>query len=99
VAKASDEALEPWSGTPREPLTCPDLPARGARPMITGMALMLEDWRPAFSGEPTPAPTFRDGWRVQAVIEAARASSAGAGWVPIANGLTARSRRARQSRP
>jgi predicted dehydrogenase len=51
--------------------------------MILGMALMLEDWLPAFSGAPTPAPTFRDGWRVQAVIEAARASSAGAGWVPI----------------
>gem|GEM_PF-6597067 len=24
-----------------------------------------------------------DGWLVQAVIEAARASSAGAGWVPV----------------
>ena len=83
IAKATDDGLHPWDGTPREPLTRPDLPARGARTMITGMALMLEDWLPAFSGEPTPAPTFRDGWRAQAVIEAARASSAGAGWVPI----------------
>lgn len=51
--------------------------------MILAMALMLEDWLPAFSGAATPVPSFRDGWLVQAVIEAARASSAGAGWVDI----------------
>ncbi len=83
IAKASGEGLRPWNGPVREPLTRPQLPARGARAMILGMALMLEDWLPAFSGRPSPAPTFRDGWRAQAVIEAARASSAGAGWVRI----------------
>jgi predicted dehydrogenase len=83
IAKVPDDGLRPWNGPGREPITRPELPARGARTMILGMALMLEDWLPAFSGAPSPAPTFRDGWRVQAVIEAARASSAGAGWVPI----------------
>ena len=51
--------------------------------MILAMALMLEDWLPAFSGGQTAVPSFRDGWLVQSVIEAARASSAGAGWVNI----------------
>jgi predicted dehydrogenase len=83
IAEVPDEALKPWDRPAREPLTRPELPARGARTMILGMALMLEDWLPAFSGASAPTPTFRDGWRVQAVIEAARASSAGAGWVPI----------------
>ena len=83
VGAATDDALSPWSGTPREPLSRPDLPSRGASTMIRGMALMLEDWLPALRGGPSSAPTFRDGWRVQAVIEAARASSAGAGWVPV----------------
>jgi hypothetical protein len=47
------------------------------------MGLMLEDWRPAFAGHPTPVPTIRDGWRVQQVIDAALESSDGAGWVDI----------------
>jgi predicted dehydrogenase len=43
---------------------------------------MLEEWLPAFSGEPAPGvPTLRDGLRVQQVIDAARRSSAGEGWV------------------
>jgi len=44
---------------------------------------MLEDWRPAFSGVATQTPTIRDGFRVQQVIDAAIASSEGAGWVDI----------------
>jgi hypothetical protein len=44
---------------------------------------MLEDWLPAFSGAPTIAPTLRDGWRVQHIIDAARRSSAGDGWVEL----------------
>jgi hypothetical protein len=51
--------------------------------MILAMALMLEDWLPAFSGAQTDVPSFRDGWLVQTVVEAARTSSAGAGWVDI----------------
>ncbi|WP_181779810.1 Gfo/Idh/MocA family protein [Pseudonocardia pini] len=56
---------------------------RGATAMAKAQALMLEDWLPAFGGEPTRVPTFHDGWRAQRVIEAARESSAGAGWVEI----------------
>ena len=45
---------------------------------------MLEDWLPAFSGAPTPTvPSLHDGHRVARVVDAARASSAGAGWVPL----------------
>jgi predicted dehydrogenase len=46
---------------------------------------MLEDWLPAFHGAPTPnpIPTFGDGLLVARVIEAARTSAAGAGWVKI----------------
>jgi hypothetical protein len=44
---------------------------------------MLEDWLPAFSGEPTDAPTLPDGHRVQRVVDAARRSAAGEGWVTL----------------
>ena len=44
---------------------------------------MLEDWLPAFTGDPTIAPTLADGHRVQRVVDAARLSSAGAGWVSL----------------
>lgn len=44
---------------------------------------MLEDWKPAFAGGSAPTPTVRDGFNVQLVIDAARRSSAGAGWVDI----------------
>jgi predicted dehydrogenase len=73
-AVAGDESLTPWPGPERLPRTNPELPPSRSRNMILGMALMLEDW---------PNATFRDGWRAQAVIDAARASSAGAGWVQL----------------
>jgi predicted dehydrogenase len=61
-----------------------ELPKRRAAGAIRSLALMLEDWLPAFSGRPTPGvPTLRDGLRVQAVIDAVRRSSEGAGWVPV----------------
>ncbi|WP_395106215.1 Gfo/Idh/MocA family protein [Actinomadura sp. SCN-SB] len=47
------------------------------------MALMLEDWVPAFDGRPSPIPTFADGLLSLAVIEAAHRSSEGGGWVPV----------------
>ena len=47
------------------------------------MGLLLEDWRPAFSGQPTNTPAIRDGWAVQQIIDAALRSSEGAGWVDI----------------
>jgi predicted dehydrogenase len=59
------------------------LPERRSSAAIRAQAFMLEDWLPAFSGQPTPVPTVRDAWLVQEVIDAARRSSAGEGWVPI----------------
>jgi len=48
------------------------------------MALMLEDWLPAFDGRPTPGvPTLYDGLVTAAVIEAAQRSAAGEGWVRL----------------
>jgi predicted dehydrogenase len=45
---------------------------------------MLEEWLPALRGGEAPrVPSFRDGWQVQRVIDAARASSEHAGWVEL----------------
>lgn len=67
----------------RLPRSGVELPKRRAAGAIRSLALMLEDWLPAFSGGPTTAPTLHDGHRVQRVVDAARASSAGAGWVAL----------------
>jgi predicted dehydrogenase len=60
-----------------------ELAARRSSHAVRAMALMLEDWLPAFDGHPTPTPTIRDGARVQQVIDAAHRSSAGDGWVQL----------------
>ena len=60
-----------------------ELPKRRAAGAIRALALMLEDWLPAFSGQSTDVPTLDDGHRVQRVIDAARRSSGGAGWVTL----------------
>ncbi len=60
-----------------------ELPERRATPAIRSLALMLEDWLPAFDGKATRVPTLADGHRVARIIDAARASSAGAGWVTL----------------
>jgi hypothetical protein len=67
----------------RRPRSNPELPDRGASGQIAAMALLLEEWQPALSGGVSTAPTFRDGHVVQQVMEAARASSAGAGWMTL----------------
>ena len=51
--------------------------------MVNCMGLMLAEWLPAFDGQPTAVPTFADGLRAQRVIDAARASASGAGWVDL----------------
>lgn len=47
------------------------------------MAVMLEEWLPAFDEQPSRVPTIRDGWSVQRLIDAARESSAGGGWIDL----------------
>ncbi len=68
----------------RAPRSGIPLPERRAAGAIRALALMLEDWLPAFDGKPAPGvPTLGDGWRVQQVIDAARRSSASEGWVSL----------------
>jgi predicted dehydrogenase len=68
----------------RRPRSGAEIPTRRAGSAIRALALMLEDWLPAFAGQPAPGvPTLRDGWLTQRVVDAARRSSAGAGWVDV----------------
>jgi predicted dehydrogenase len=70
------------------------IPATGRRSApIRALALMLERWLPSVRGSAAPAEaesgpgpsvaTLRDGLVVQRVIDAARLSSDGAGWVSL----------------
>lgn len=67
----------------RAPVSGIEPPKRRAASAIVSLALMLEDWLPALSGGPTVAPTLVDGHRVQRVIDGARRSSDGGGWVRL----------------
>lgn len=67
----------------REPRSGGEIPQRRAGAAIRSLALMLEDWLPAFSRQPSTAPTLFDGHRVQRIVDAARRSSDGAGWVSL----------------
>jgi len=51
---------------------------------VRAMALLLEEWLPGRAGTAKSVPTFADALRVQEVIDGARASAAGAGWVKLA---------------
>ena len=81
-----DAGLTPVEPDPRLPAHDDTIPERGAAGMIRAMALMLEDWLPEVLGgvAANPVPTLVDGLVVQQVIEAARRSAAGAGWVALA---------------
>jgi len=67
----------------RRPRSGIEPPKRRAAGSIVALALMLEDWLPALSGGTADVPTLRDGHRVQRVVDAARESSAGGGWVSL----------------
>jgi hypothetical protein len=60
-----------------------ELPKRRTWGAVRALALMLEDLLPAFDGTKTRVPDLYDGWVVQSVVDAARQSSAGAGWVDL----------------
>lgn len=85
AGSATAAGLAPLPLSDREPASGADLGNRRSAAMVRAMALMLEDWRPALSGgKPArPVPSLHDGWRVQQIIDAARASAEGAGWVPL----------------
>ncbi|MGE0388137.1 MAG: Gfo/Idh/MocA family protein [Gammaproteobacteria bacterium] len=83
-ARASDAGLAVLEPSAREPVSGPVTGKAFSTRAIRALALMLEDWMPAFSGKPTPTvPSLREAWIEHQVIDAAWKSSAGAGWVGV----------------
>lgn len=80
VESSEGEVIAP---SDRMPASGAALPKRRAAGAIRALALMLEDWVPAFAGQASPVPTLRDGHRVQRVVDAALRSSTGEGWVAL----------------
>jgi predicted dehydrogenase len=84
AGRVGDDGLSVVPGSTRMPRSGLPIPGGRTASAIRMMALMLEDWLPAFSGDPAPGvPTLRDGLLVQRVIDAAHRSSRGEGWVGI----------------
>ena len=83
MGAASDESLRRLSSSDRLPAHPEDLSDGLAGHASRSMALMLEDWLPAFAGRSSAAATFEDGLMSLEVIEAARQSSDGGGWIAI----------------
>jgi len=84
AGRLRDEGLHDVPLSDRMPRSGRELPKRRAAGAIRSLALLLEDWLPAFSGQPAPGvPDLTDGWHVQQVIDGARRSSAGEGWVTL----------------
>jgi predicted dehydrogenase len=77
---AADDGLSPLPVTEREPAHPEHLPKGLAGHAARAMALMLQDWLPAFDGGESNAATFDDGLLSLAVIDAARRSAKGGGW-------------------
>lgn len=80
---AADEGLNPLPLPGRQPAHPERLPNGLAGHAARAMALMLEDWLPAFDGAKSAAPTFDDGLLSLAVIEAAHRSADGGGWEAV----------------
>ena len=80
LGAATDEGLSPLTVSERQPAHPGNLPKGLAGHASRAMALMLEDWLPAFDGKPSTAATFDDGLLSLAVIDAAHRSSEGGGW-------------------
>ncbi|GGL13519.1 oxidoreductase [Nocardia jinanensis] len=78
-----DTSLTPLPDSDRAPAHPGTLPDGLAGHAARAMALMLDDWLPAFDGGVGTAPSFDDGLLSLAIIDAANRSAAGAGWVDI----------------
>lgn len=80
---AHDEGLGELPVVERTPAHPEHLPNGLAGHASRAMALMLEDWLPAFEGGQSKAPSFEDGLLSIAVVDAARRSAEGGGWEPV----------------
>jgi predicted dehydrogenase len=83
IGAATDDGLRRLPVSDRAPAHPENLPKGLAGHASRAMALMLEDWLPAFHGEPCPVATFDDGLLSLAIIDAAHRSSEGGGWEPV----------------
>lgn len=83
VGAAADDGLSPLAVDEREPAHPENLPKGLAGHAARAMALMLQDWLPAFDGTPSGAATFDDGLLSLAVIDAAHRSAEGGGWEAV----------------
>jgi predicted dehydrogenase len=83
VGAADDDGLRPLPMSKRRPAHPECLPDGLAGKAVHAMALMLEDWLPAFDRAPSPVATFEDGLLSLAVIDAAHRSSEGGRWVTV----------------
>jgi predicted dehydrogenase len=77
---AADDGLRPLAINEREPAHPQHLPTGLAGHAACAMALMLQDWLPAFDGGQSKAATFDNGLLSLAVIDAAQRSAQGGGW-------------------
>jgi predicted dehydrogenase len=80
---SADEGLSPLAVNEREPAHPEQLPKGLAGHAARAMALMLQDWLPAFEGGESRAATFDDGLLSLAVIDAAKRSAQGGGWEDV----------------
>jgi predicted dehydrogenase len=61
-----------------------DIPNKKSATPIRALALLLENWLPTLHGGPaSDVPTFDDGLLVQRIIDAARTSASGKGWIAL----------------
>jgi len=80
---AKDAGLVDMPLNEREPKGGPVAAKGRSAGMIRAMALLLEDWQDNLASPDAAIPTLRAGWRAMKVIEAARRSAAGEGWVAL----------------
>ncbi len=83
VGTSGAEGLTVLAPSERMPASGLELPKRRAAGAIRALALLLEEWLPAFDGGVSKAPSLIDGHRVARIIDAARQSSAGAGFFKL----------------
>jgi predicted dehydrogenase len=91
VGAAGESGLRALTRADRVPAHPEALPPGLAGQAAADMALMLQDWLPAFEGGPSAAATFEDGLVSLEIIDAAHRSSAGEGWVSVRSAREARS--------